>query len=330
MGQRGRPATGQVRRHTRRDRLTTYSVRVRASGGRYTVRLGTEADGWTEARAELELSNVLAQIRAGIWQPPRPKTNPTDQPSFHEHSSLWLRRKAAEGISDNTRKDLLWRLSNHLLPFFGEYPIGAITPELVEKYKDYELARRERILALRRAGEVPRDSSGRTVRPLSNDSLNKFLRLLHVILEDAVKREWLASNPAAAVERLATRRKKRGILEADELESLIAAGGDLDSNAKPDGRARELRVLTLRDVDELSWREIGQQLSIASSTAVYLYRRATTDEHRTRDHGRRALIAVLGCGGLRATELAELDISDIDIEHRKIRVRDAKGSRLSD
>ena len=71
MGQRGRPATGQIRRHPRADGLTTFSLRVRAYGERYTIRLGTELDGWTDARAEIELANVCAQIRAGTWTPPR-------------------------------------------------------------------------------------------------------------------------------------------------------------------------------------------------------------------------------------------------------------------
>ena len=66
MGERGRPATGQIRRQSRADGLTTSSPRVRAYGHRHTVRLGTELDGWTEARAELELANVAAQLRAAI------------------------------------------------------------------------------------------------------------------------------------------------------------------------------------------------------------------------------------------------------------------------
>ena len=74
MGQRGRPATGQVRRYRRGDGTTTFSLRVRAYGERFTVPLGSELDGWSEARADIELANVYAQIRAGIWEPPRPRT----------------------------------------------------------------------------------------------------------------------------------------------------------------------------------------------------------------------------------------------------------------
>ena len=48
--------------------MTTFSLRVRAYGHRYTVRLGTELDGWTEARADMELANVYAQISADLAQ----------------------------------------------------------------------------------------------------------------------------------------------------------------------------------------------------------------------------------------------------------------------
>jgi hypothetical protein len=34
-------------------------LRVRADGGRHRINLGTELDGWTEARAKIELQNML-------------------------------------------------------------------------------------------------------------------------------------------------------------------------------------------------------------------------------------------------------------------------------
>jgi integrase len=42
------------------------------------------------------------------------------------------------------------------------------------------------------------------------------------------------------------------------------------------------------------------------------------------DDGRRALIATLGCGGLRVSEAAALNVEDVDLAHRKLHVRDAK------
>jgi integrase len=54
---------------------------------------------------------------------------------------------------------------------------------------------------------------------------------------------------------------------------------------------------------------------------VYLYRAAPAPIVHD---GRRALVAVLGCGGLRVSEAAALNIADIDLAHRKIYVRESK------
>jgi integrase len=82
-------------------------------------------------------------------------------------------------------------------------------------------------------------------------------------------------------------------------------------------------VHQLRDEQQLPWREIATRLGIASSTAVYLYRQSEREPAEA-DHGRRALMATLGCGGLRATEAAALDVRDVDLAHKKLRIRDAK------
>jgi hypothetical protein len=65
----GREAAGEIRIYERRDGLTTFMLRFRAYGRREHVALGTEADGWSYRRAEIELQNTLAKVRAGIWQP---------------------------------------------------------------------------------------------------------------------------------------------------------------------------------------------------------------------------------------------------------------------
>jgi integrase len=170
-------------------------------------------------------------------------------------------------------------------------------------------------------GEPLCGRDGRPRRALSNTSLNKFLVLLSAVLETAVRREWIADNPAARVERLRVRRRKGAILEADELESLIEAA--VADRRSPDTVQRRRRVRDLRDHDGLSWREIAERLAIASSTAVYLYRQPETSSSIEED-GRRALVATLGCGGLRATEAADPDVGDIDLAHHKLHVRDSK------
>ena len=52
-----RPATGEVKRHVRKDGLTSFALRFRAYGQRRFVTLGTDEDGWTPKRAAAELRN---------------------------------------------------------------------------------------------------------------------------------------------------------------------------------------------------------------------------------------------------------------------------------
>jgi len=63
-----RQATGAVlEREGKRGR--TYALRFRAYGRREYLTLGGTDDGWTRARAELELENVLADVRRGLGEP---------------------------------------------------------------------------------------------------------------------------------------------------------------------------------------------------------------------------------------------------------------------
>ena len=145
---------------------------------------------------------MYAQIRAGIWEPPRPRTGDDQpEPTFHEYASLWLRGRVAEGIADNTRKDLRRQRSNHLLPFFGRYLVSEITVELVEEFKKRKLAEREQVTPRRRPRRSSWTADGRPRRALSNTSINKFLVLLARILNAAMRRGWIAANPAAGIYR---------------------------------------------------------------------------------------------------------------------------------
>jgi hypothetical protein len=56
----GRDAVGEIRTYECRDGLTTFRLRFRAYGRRENVTLGTEAEGWSYKRAEIELQNTLA------------------------------------------------------------------------------------------------------------------------------------------------------------------------------------------------------------------------------------------------------------------------------
>ena len=239
--------------------------------------------------------------------------------------------RVAEGLAERTVEDYRWRLVRHLLPFFAEYPPSQIDVRLVERYKRQKLQERDEILAARAAGTPLRDERGNARRPLSNKSINKLLELLAQILDDASetlldnagRASW--SNPARGRRRrLKVARKPRSFLEADELESLIEAAGDLDWLRWKEGReelAREIQ--RLRDRRRWAWKKIARSLGVAESSAIYLYRRLEDPPGQT-TLVRRAMVATLGCAGLRNTELCDLDWPDLVFAHRKIRVADSK------
>lgn len=327
-----RPATGEIRERRRKDGSVFYSARVRVESRRHTMKFGTDREGWTRARVEAELEEILTRIKLGIWEPPSEREqNRAGEPTFHEVASSWLEMRQAEDLAPRTVDDYRWRLVRHLLPFFASYPPSEIDLRLVERFKREKLQERDEIRAARAAGIPLRDRNGQARRPLSNKSINKLLELLAQILDDASEsvfdeRQRAAwSNPARGRRRrLKVSRKPRSFLEADELESLIEASGHLDRLRWEDGKeelASEIR--RLRDRKKWAWRKIAATVEVAESTAIYLYRRLNDPPGQT-TLVRRAIVATLGCAGLRNTELCELDWSDLLFAHRKIRVADAK------
>jgi integrase len=164
-----RPATGQVIQRA----CGTWALRFRACGARQYVTLGTANEGWTRAKAQMELQNVLADVRRGIWRPPVVEVAqaPREMPTFHEFASEWFERQTVEGgrrgggLSEAGKADLQWRLSNHLLPVFASRRLDRITVEDVDRY---------------RLGKVREGELGVT-------SINKTLTTLASILEAAVE-----------------------------------------------------------------------------------------------------------------------------------------------
>lgn len=246
-------------------------------------------------------------------------------------ASSWLAMRKAEDLAPRTVEDYRWRLVRHLLPLFASHRPSEIDFRLVEGFKREKLKEREAIRAARAVGVPLRELNGQPRRPLSNKSINKLLELLAQILDDASeslfdeRRRAAWSNPARGRRRrLKVSRKPRSFLEADELETLIEAGGDLDRLRWKDGKEElALEIRRLRDRKTWPWKKIARSVGVAESTAIYLYRRLE-DPPGQRTLVRRAIVATLGCGGLRNTELCDLDWTDLVFAHRKIRVADAK------
>ena len=172
----------------------------------------------------------------------------------------------------------------------------------------------------------PRSANRRALRTLSNESINKTLRTLASVLDEAEDVGFVARNVARGrrTREPLERRRPRGIIEVEEFLSLLDAAIQLDRERhRPGTLARAAEVRTLRDEANLEWAVIAKQLGLARSTAFYLY--ACRDERTGPIWGaRRPVIATLALAGPRVTELCQLNVDDLDLAKARFYVNDAK------
>ena len=162
-GQAGRPA-GQITTSTLADGTHAFRLRFQAGDRRERVTLHERRDcpcgcggGWNERTARIELDNILARART-CW-PSRLRAaqaaasaDPERVPTFHEYASWWLTAKTEGVIGDkpidaNAQADYRWRLTVHLLPFFGEYRLDEIDRRECLRFKETESEELRRAIA---------------------------------------------------------------------------------------------------------------------------------------------------------------------------------------
>lgn len=199
----GRKPTGQVIERQAQDGTTTYSLRFRAYGIRRRMTLGTASEGWTRERAEDELSNIVADVRRGIWQEPdAARVVSPRMPTFRQYADAWMQMREPE-LRDTTAERNGHSLA-HLLPVFGSMRLDAISAADVSAYKSDKLAEGK----------------------LGADSINKTLKLLAQILDHAVEDDELITRNVAKGKRrrLKTDAPRRTWLEsADQISALLDA-----------------------------------------------------------------------------------------------------------
>jgi integrase len=249
-------------------------------------------------------------------------------PSFHEYASHWL-AQVEPLLKPKTSRRYRWMLVSHLLPEFATRRLSEITSKGVDNYRRRKVLERQEIDRARAAGAALKGPNGAPLRGLSPSSVNESIDLLARILDDAIEEieeVAIATNPARGRRRkLKVAKRKGNSLEADEVEDLIEAAGQLDQRlSKPRTQKLAAEVVQLRDGVKLAWKAISARLGISAGYASYLYGRVKHHTELARPSVRRAIVAALVCSGLRNSELCALSWEDIDFPHRKIAVRDAK------
>lgn len=342
-----RPASGSFLTVTLADGTRKFRLRFRAYGRREELvlheRPGCDCGcggGWDEPAARTELGNVLACIRAGVWQRPEPAGARATWvrggvPTFGEYAAAWLQGKLDGTIGDhpiaaNTEGGYRWILACHLLPFFSRHRINEIDRELCLAFKAQKVHEAAELRDVIAAGADIRDRRNRRRVPLSPSSLRKLIGLLAAILDEAVEDELIERNPARGKRmRVRVPKPNRTFLELDELAGLIEAAASQDAIPQPQGlragnstRAKVARLIAAGQAPS----DIARTLAITKSTVTHHLRKLGVESFDGYI-GRRAVIEILGRSGVRASELCDLRIRDVrlhDPNGARFRIRDSK------
>ncbi len=326
-----RPTSVQIIRNTRKDGSTTFGLRVRTGGDDEVVSLGNSGEGRDEVRVDGARKQLLAKIELGLWMPGAAsgQGDPDEEPTFRELATDWLQdRKRNPAIRPRTTELNESQLTRYLVPFFGELLPSQITSQQIKQYRRQLHDDNAQIRARREAGKPLVDPrTAQRLRTLGNESINKTLRTLAQILDDAEDATWIDRNPARGkrAREPHERRRRSGALDLDEFISLLDAA-ELIDRARHSARTLERAEIAraLRDDAGLEWKAIAQRLGVAPTTAIYLYGCREHDRSQIVVGPRRAVIATLGLAGPRVTELCMLDNQDMDLTKARLFIQDSK------
>ena len=345
-----RPSTGRVEPEEQADGTMKFRLRFSVYGRRESLMLHESRDcacgcggGWTENNARRELQNILARIQAGIWERPKPAPKAEkafkEMPSFHEYSSYWLKAKREGVIGDkpidtNTHTAYKSSLKNHLLPFFGRYPLDDIDRDLCADFKKHLIEEAHELKEALVAGADLRDERNRKLVPLGPASIRGQLNLLAQILDEAVEDEWIPVNHARG-KRLKVKvpKPKRSFLEMDELACVEDAAAEQDPSFERFAlAAREARpgstaeAVAIRLGEGKRQKQIVAELGVAPGT-VHFHVRKVGAAGIGNYIGRKALVCTLGRTGVRNGELCGILIGHLrlhDPNSARLEIPDAK------
>jgi len=325
------PARGNVIVKTLGDGTRVFKLRFRVLGRREMEVLHERRDckcgcggGWNERTAQIELENILAKVKVGVWRKrkPPPSVSAARVPTFHEYASKWLEDKKVGLLGDrpigpHTEADYRSRLVNHLLPFLGQHRINEISTDDCLEFKAHKLKEATELRRSIDAGAELRDRNGRRIRPLGPATIRKLTACLTSILDEAVSDGHLQRNPARTRRmRIKVPKPPRTFLEMDELVALTDAAAEQDARiaraklpVTPEPGSTAAKVAE-RWVAGMRAMHIASDLGITRATVTYHLRRMRYEDPGFYE-GRRAIVATLGGSGVRVSELCDIRIRDL-------------------
>jgi len=157
--------------------------------------------------------------KAGLFAP---KDN-DEPPLFRDYVRGWLEDKRAR-IGAGTAYDWKRIVEGKLIPAFGEELVSTIAPDDVDSF----------VAALKRPQvvEPANVDAPAKVRKLSNRRVNIILKVLRQSLDRAVRKGWLKTNPARAVDLLREDKVQIDPLSLEEVKLLLSKGLQEDEDGR--------------------------------------------------------------------------------------------------
>ncbi len=249
-----------------------YALRFRAYAERQYLTLGYEHEGWDLDKASVELQNVLADVRRGLWvSPKKKKRGASDQAQRGETQpfgpfALGLTGSREGQVAEKTTNHERWALG-HLVPFFGDWALDEIDVEGVDEYRAFKVKESEaRARAIER-GKPKRNDYGQILRPLSAGSINRTIDYLQWALSIAIeyKRFGITENAAEGKRRRLRAKRPAPVYidSAAQIEALLLAAAELDRDPHYELAEREVMVATFlfagpraHELGNLLWRDV--------------------------------------------------------------------------
>jgi len=128
---------------------------------------------------------------------------------WEEETCLYLKWKQLhDPIEDGTLRSYRGHFHNHIKPYFAKFRLDDITPKIVE---DWLVAMSEK----KQMGTKNKDEV------ISKATINKSLLTFRIMLDEAVKRKFIKTNPCSEVKRLKKVDAEREILTVEEVKKLF-------------------------------------------------------------------------------------------------------------
>ena len=167
----------------------TFSINIMADRVRVHRVIGRESDGTTRTQAEEFIEKIRRDCRddrLGL-----PKGRKTSLGFREAAAKQYILRMHDEGGKGIKRKHHI--LDLHLVPFFGDTPIGRLTSSDVERFKKHGTTQRI-VVRKERKDQYGKKIPAET-RLTHTGTVNRNLAVLSHLLNKAVEWRWISYNP---------------------------------------------------------------------------------------------------------------------------------------